>query len=90
MTPELRRLGLARDVVRQVQEARKSSGLEVSDRIRLAWSASGTLRDAITEHSDAIAAEVLATAMDEADSLADEANVFTDDDSGLAFTVVRV
>ncbi|MFL6178928.1 MAG: isoleucine--tRNA ligase [Actinomycetes bacterium] len=89
VTPELRRLGLARDVVRQVQEARKSSGLEVSDRIRLRWSASDTLRDAITEHSESIAAEVLAIEMDEAESLANEANVFADEAAGLAFTVVR-
>src|SRR5262249_842845 len=35
ITPELRRAGLAREVVRLVQEARKASGLDISDRISL-------------------------------------------------------
>ena len=35
VTPELRRAGLAREVVRLVQEARKTGGLEVTDRIDL-------------------------------------------------------
>ena len=35
LTPALLRAGLAREVIRMVQEARKSSGFEVSDRIRL-------------------------------------------------------
>ena len=39
LTPELRRAGLAREVIRLVQEARKTSGLDVSDRIDLRWSA---------------------------------------------------
>ncbi|MBU5857104.1 hypothetical protein JVV04_20420, partial [Vibrio cholerae O1] len=35
LTPELVRAGQAREVIRVVQEARKTSGLDVSDRIRL-------------------------------------------------------
>ncbi len=53
LTPELRRAGLAREVVRLVQEARKSSGLEVTDRIELRWQASGELAEALREHGDA-------------------------------------
>jgi isoleucyl-tRNA synthetase len=53
----LRKRGLARDVVRLVQDLRKTSGLEVSDRIRLHL----TGLDAIAEHVDFIAREVLAT-----------------------------
>ena len=39
ITPELRREGLAREVIRLVQDARKSDGLHVSDRIRVRWEA---------------------------------------------------
>jgi isoleucyl-tRNA synthetase len=44
-----------------VQDARKSSGLEVSDRIRLWWTADGVLAEALAEHGEQVAAEVLAT-----------------------------
>ncbi len=37
VTPELRRAGLAREVIRAVQDARKTSGLAISDRIALWW-----------------------------------------------------
>ena len=60
LTPELERAGLVREVVRLVQEARKNSGLEVSDRIELWWTAEGSMAQALTEHADALAAEVLA------------------------------
>ncbi len=60
LTPELERAGLAREVVRLVQEARKNSGLEVSDRIELSWTAGGAVARALEEHADSIAAEVLA------------------------------
>jgi isoleucyl-tRNA synthetase len=60
ITPALRRAGLVRDVVRLVQEARKTSGLEISDRIELWWSADGELAQALTEGVDQLAEEVLA------------------------------
>jgi isoleucyl-tRNA synthetase len=61
ITPELRREGLAREVIRLIQDARKSDGLHVSDRITVAWEAAGPeLRDALTEHGQLIAGEVLA------------------------------
>jgi isoleucyl-tRNA synthetase len=62
LTDELRRAGLARDVVRRVQEARKQSGLDVSDRIELWWQADEPkLAEAIREHAELVAGEVLAT-----------------------------
>jgi isoleucyl-tRNA synthetase len=61
LTPELERAGLVREVVRLVQDLRKSSGLAVSDRIELWWTADGTLAQALTEHAEALAGEVLAT-----------------------------
>ena len=61
ITPELRREGLAREVVRLIQEARKSDGLDVTDRIVLRWSVrSADLTAALTEHAGLIAGEVLA------------------------------
>jgi isoleucyl-tRNA synthetase len=60
ITPELRRAGLAREVTRLVQEARKSAGLDVSDRIRLWWRAEGETATAMREHGRDVAAEVLA------------------------------
>ncbi len=52
----LRKRGLAREVVRLVQDLRKTSGLEVSDRIRLRVEG----LDAVADHFDYIAREVLA------------------------------
>jgi isoleucyl-tRNA synthetase len=63
LTPELERAGLFREVVRLVQEARKTSGLEVSDRIELWWTADGAVARALGEHADALAGEVLAVAV---------------------------
>jgi isoleucyl-tRNA synthetase len=62
VTPELRREGLAREFVRLVQDARKSDGLDVSDRIAVRWSTGDQeLAEALQEHRAMIAGEVLAT-----------------------------
>jgi isoleucyl-tRNA synthetase len=59
-TPELEAEGLARDVVRAVQEARKAAGLEVGDRIRLGLTLDGTSVHAAETHRDLIMGETLA------------------------------
>ena len=91
LTPELVRAGLAREAIRLVQEARKSSGFEVSDRIALTWWADGDLGVALAEQSALVAGEVLATSTNRVDDVAelDGGRVFRDDDLGLAFTVSR-
>jgi isoleucyl-tRNA synthetase len=61
ITDELRREGLAREVIRLIQDARKADGLDVSDRISLWWeAASPELAAALTQHGPLIAGEVLA------------------------------
>ncbi|MDX3093688.1 isoleucine--tRNA ligase [Streptomyces sp. ME19-03-3] len=86
ITPELRRAGLARDVIRLVQEARKNSGLDVADRIALRWTATDAeLSEALAEHARLVADEVLAT--DFASGAPDEGYgpAFTDEGLGLTF-----
>ena len=53
--------GLAREVVRSVQDARKQAGLEVSDRITLGVAGSEGVENALEVHRDYIMAETLAT-----------------------------
>lgn len=61
ITPELKREGLARDVIRQVQQYRKQSGLNVDDRISLSLvTESDELARAIEEHVELIREETLA------------------------------
>ncbi len=53
--------GLAREVVRSIQDARKQAGLEVSDRIVLGVKGTGGVDAALTQHRDYIMSETLAT-----------------------------
>ncbi len=65
ITPELLAEGVAREVIRGVQELRKSSGLAVEDRIELWLQADDDpVRAALETHQESIADEVLATRVD--------------------------
>jgi isoleucyl-tRNA synthetase len=61
ITPDLRREGLVREFVHQAQTVRRDQGLEVTDRIRLAVVAPDEIIQALREHSDYVAEELLAT-----------------------------
>jgi isoleucyl-tRNA synthetase len=60
---ELRREGLARELVRTLNDLRKRQGLELTDRIAVEVSTDGALAEAITAHGAAIAADTLAVSL---------------------------
>jgi isoleucyl-tRNA synthetase len=60
---ELRREGLAREVVHAVQAARKSAGLDVEDRIALTLGGDEELLEAARAHEEYVTGETLATAL---------------------------
>ncbi len=61
VTPELEREGAARDVIRQIQQARRDAGLDVSDRITLSISGPETIVTAFEAHRELVMGETLAT-----------------------------
>ena len=60
LTDELRREGLARELVSRVQRLRREAGLDITDRIRLAVAGTGAVCEAAREHEAVIARETLA------------------------------
>ena len=80
LTPELEAEGWAADVIRGLQDARKSSGFEVSDRISVKLSVPAEKREWANHHAEHIAGEVLATSFEvvEADLGADAHEVLKD------------
>ncbi|WP_310529302.1 DUF5915 domain-containing protein, partial [Nocardioides sp.] len=68
LTPELEAEGVARDLVRAVQQARRDAGLDVSDRISLSLSGPAIVLDAARTHEAMLAQETLATSVSYADA----------------------
>ena len=61
LTPELVEAGLVREAIRAIQEERKQSGFDISDRIHVKWAAGKELGRAISANLAQIGEEVLAT-----------------------------
>jgi isoleucyl-tRNA synthetase len=89
VSDSLRAEGWAREVVRLIQDARKSDGLQVSDRIELRWATpDGDLAAALAAHAELIAGEVLAVSFGPGEGAGDAAGPWyehADDDLGLRF-----
>jgi isoleucyl-tRNA synthetase len=64
---DLRREGHAREIVHAVQNARKTAGLQVEDRIELGLTGAPAVVEAASSHRDYIAGETLAVALDVGD-----------------------
>ncbi len=90
LTPALRRAGLARETVRLVQEARKTAGFAVSDRISVAWATDDPeLAEALREHGGPVADEVLATSFAEGEPATAATVSGADPDLGLRWWITR-
>jgi isoleucyl-tRNA synthetase len=84
LTPELIAAGHVREVIRAVQERRKSDGFDISDRITVEWNSLAEFVTTISDGADHISKEVLATSFIHQRELA-----LTDSEIGLAFTISR-
>ena len=81
LTPELEAEGLARDLVRRLQDLRREAGLDVSDRIHVRYEGDDVIAAVAAAHGDYIAAETLALSLERA----------TDDDAeGAASSATKI
>jgi isoleucyl-tRNA synthetase len=84
LTPALLAAGNVREVIRYIQERRKSDGLDISDRINVRWNATGEIAAAIESDKQHIADEVLALSM-----LRDESLTVTDEEVGVVVVLEK-
>ena len=82
LTPDLIQSGLVREVIRAIQEERKNSQFDISDRIVVNWNGAPEIADAIAAQSGLIADEVLAIEITRNESLD-----ITDAEIGLALAL---
>ena len=73
VTEELRKEGLARELVNRVQNLRKSSGFDITDKVNLFILSNDMIDDAIREYRDYIANQVLAASIEIEDEAVSDA-----------------
>ncbi|WP_020573439.1 isoleucine--tRNA ligase [Actinopolymorpha alba] len=88
ITEELRRAGIAREIIRLLQEARKNAGLQVSDRISVWWSSTDDdAAAALREHQSFVADEVLAVALHDGEPVGSEPGLTRAEFANVGLTV---
>ena len=63
ITPELKTEGMARLIIKRIQNLRKESGFEITDRINVVVESNDELAEAVKVHGEHIAAQVLANSL---------------------------
>ena len=79
VTEELKREGIARELVNRIQNIRKSSGFEITDKITIVLSRNSNSDDAVNEYNTYICNQVLATSLVLADEVTDGTELNFDD-----------
>ena len=88
VTEELRREGIARELVNRIQNIRKSSGFEITDKIKMTLSKNPQTDDAVNEYNDYIRNQVLGTSLTLADNV-ENGTELNFDDFSLYVSVVK-
>jgi isoleucyl-tRNA synthetase len=83
LTQELINAGNVREVIRALQEGRKSAGFDISDRIIVSWNATPEMATAVIESLDHIKREVLAVEMNQ------DASLLCDTELGFTFNLAK-
>ena len=79
VTEDLRREGVARELVNRIQNIRKSSGFEITDKINITLSKNTQTDDAVNEYKDYICNQVLATSLTLVDEVQEGTELNFDD-----------
>ena len=87
ITDDLRREGIARDIINRIQNIRKDRGYDITDRITLVFAPDATVEGVLTDYAEYISAQVLATALTVA-TLGDDSGVENLDIDGLNVKVL--
>ncbi len=89
VTEDLRKEGLARELVNRIQNLRKSSGFDITDKIHITVLSNDIMDDAIREYKDYIANQVLATSIEIADEAVSDATELDFEDFKLPVRVEK-
>ncbi|RLT43345.1 MAG: isoleucine--tRNA ligase [Chloroflexi bacterium] len=89
LTPDLLAEGTAREIVRRLQDLRRDAGLDVSDRIHVAFRAGEPVASVMASHGAMIAEEVLALSLDASDTPEGDARADADIDGVEAVFTLR-
>ena len=79
VTEGLRREGIARELVNRIQNIRKSSGFEITDKIKVVLSKNSLTDDAVNEYNTYICNQVLAASLTLADEVSEATELELDD-----------
>lgn len=90
VTEQLKAEGIAREAVNRIQNIRKDSGFEVTDKIEIVFGSNPEFDSAIREYAGYIAAQTLATKVDIADTLPADAKSVTINDVEVGIAVSRI
>ena len=75
LTQDLINEGIAREIVSKIQNLRKTSGFDITDRITMEYSCDKEVEDALIQYKDYVMDEVLAVSLDKSDNCKDELKI---------------